>query len=176
LGKTTGPKKRLGIYGFGAAAHILTQLAVHEGKEVYAFTRPGDKEGQKFARDLGAVWAGSSTEPSPKLLDAAILFAPVGALVPKSLRDLKKGGRCICSGIHMSDIPSFPYKDLWEEKSIQSVANLTRGDARAFFEAASPCPLRTHVSAYPLEKANDALDALKEGRFQGAAVLTIWKS
>ncbi len=169
--RMAGPGKRLGIYGFGAAAHILSQLATFEEKEVYAFTREGDTKGQKFARELGAVWAGSSTQMPPELLDAAILFAPVGALVPKSLKALKKGGRCICGGIHMSDIPSFPYKDLWEEKNIQSVANLTRSDARDFFKAASKCSLHTQVTTYPLEKANEALDDLRAGRFQGAAVL-----
>jgi propanol-preferring alcohol dehydrogenase len=166
-------EKKLGIYGFGAAAHILTQLARYQGKQVYAFTRPGDAEGQHFARKLGAVWAGSSEEDPPEKLDAAILFAPAGELAPRSLRVLKKGGRCICGGIHMSDIPSFPYRDLWEEKSIHSVANLTREDGRAFLQAIAGCPLHTHITTYPLEQANEALDALKHGAFQGAAVLSI---
>lgn len=174
--RKASPKKTLGIYGFGAAAHILTQLAVYEGKDVYAFTREGDEKGQKFAKELGAVWAGSSLSSPPILLDTAILFAPVGQLVPASLKVLKKGGRCICGGIHMSDIPSFPYRYLWGEKSIQSVANLTRKDAKEFFALISKYPIRTRVTIYPLEKADQALEDLREGKFQGAAVLKIRKN
>lgn len=166
-------EKTLGLYGFGAAAHLLTQLAVHEGKQVFAFTRPGDAEGQAFARKLGACWAGDSDTAPPVLMDAAILFAPVGALVPRALKALKKGGRCVCGGIHMSDIPSFPYRDLWGEKEIVSIANLTRQDAKDFFHAISQVPLQTEISIYPLEEANRALQDLKEGKIQGAAVLTI---
>jgi alcohol dehydrogenase, propanol-preferring len=166
-------QKTLGLYGFGAAAHLLTQLAIHEGKKVYAFTRAGDKKGQEFARQLGAIWAGDSTTSSPIPLDAAIIFAPIGALVPVVLKALKKGGRCICGGIHMSDIPSFPYHDLWGERSIESVANLTRSDAKDFFELISKFPIRPIVKVYPLEQANQALEDLKQGKFQGAAVLRV---
>lgn len=171
--RMASPQKKLGIYGFGAAAHILTQLAVFEGKEVYAFTRESDKKTQAFAKDLGAIWAGSSSELPPSLLDAAILFAPVGSLVPQALKVLKKGGRCICGGIHMSDIPSFPYEDLWGEKRIESIANLTRKDAKDFFAVISRFPIKTRVTVYPLEKANEALDDLKAGKFEGAAVLQL---
>ncbi len=170
--RKASPERTLGIYGFGAAAHILTQLAIFEGKEVYAFTRNEDTKGQQFARELGAVWAGDSDSAPPQLLDAVIIFAPVGQLVPISLKVLKKGGRCICGGIHMSNIPSFPYRDLWGEKSIHSVANLTHKDAKEFFELITQIPLHTTVTIYPLERANDALEDLKEGRFHGAAVLT----
>ena len=169
--RKAAPQKTLGLYGFGAAAHILTQVAIHEGKEVYAFTKENDIEGQKFAKKLGAIWAGDSTDLPPVLLDAAIIFAPVGTLVPLALKSLKKGGRCVCGGIHMSDIPSFPYKDLWGEKSLESVANLTRKDAEEFFNLISHFPIQTEVSVYPLEKANMALRDLKEGKFHGAAVL-----
>jgi alcohol dehydrogenase, propanol-preferring len=171
--RKAAPKKTLGLYGFGASAHLLTQLAILEGKEVYAFTREGDKKGQEFARQLGAVWAGDSNASPPTLLDAAIIFAPVGNLVPVALKALKKGGRCICGGIHMSDIPSFPYRDLWGERSIQSVANLTRKDSRDFFELISKYPIRTKVTVYPLEKADQALEDLRNGKFQGAAVLEV---
>jgi len=171
--RKASPKKTLGIYGFGAAAHIMTQLAVCEGKDVYAFTRDGDKKGQEFARKVGAVWAGDSSAIPPTPLDAAILFAPVGSLVPQSLKVLKKGGRCICGGIHMSDIPSFPYKDLWEEKSIQSVANLTREDSKEFFAAISHCRIQTEITVYPLEKADQALEDLRNGKFHGAAVIQV---
>lgn len=171
--RKAAPQKTLGLYGFGAAAHLLTQLAIHEGKKVYAFTRAGDKKGQEFARQLGAVWAGDSTASSPIPLDAAIIFAPIGALVPVVLKALKKGGRCICGGIHMSDIPSFPYHDLWGERSIESVANLTRSDAKDFFELISKFPIRPIVKVYPLEQANQALEDLKQGKFQGAAVLRV---
>ena len=167
------PQKKLGIYGFGAAAHILTQLAVFEGKQVYAFTRDGDKITQTFAKDLGAIWSGGSSEIPSCLLDAVIIFAPVGSLVPQALKTLKKGGSCICGGIHMSDIPSFPYENLWGEKKIESVANLTREDAKDFFAAISRFPIKTQVTVYPLEKANEALDDLKSGKFQGAAVLKL---
>lgn len=171
--KKAAPEKTLGIYGFGAAAHIITQLALHEGKQVYAFTRPGDIKTQDFARKLGAIWAGDSTALPSNLLDACILFAPLGSLVPQSLKALKRGGRCICGGIHMSDIPAFPYSDLWGEKSIQSVANLTRQDAKEFFAALAKTPIQTEVKVYPLEKAGEALANLKQGKFQGAAVLQI---
>jgi propanol-preferring alcohol dehydrogenase len=166
-------KKTLGIYGFGAAAHILTQLANSEGKQVYAFTREKDKAGQEFAMKLGATWAGSSKSPPPVLLDAAIIFAPIGELVPLALKALKKGGRCVCGGIHMSDIPSFPYRDLWGEKSIHSVANLTRKDAQEFFATLSKHSIYPKVTTYHLEQANQALEDLKHGKFQGAAVLKI---
>jgi propanol-preferring alcohol dehydrogenase len=171
--KMANPKKTLGIYGFGAAAHLITQLAVFEGKEVYAFTQPGDDKKQAFAKKLGAAWAGDSTASPPTLLDAVIIFAPVGRLVPEALKHLKKGGVCICGGIYMSDIPSFPYKDLWEEKSIRSVANLTREDAHEFFAAISKFPIQTSIRLYPLEEANQALDDLKAGKFEGAAVLKV---
>ena len=171
--KMANPKKTLGIYGFGAAAHLIAQLAVFQGKEVYAFTQRGDDKKQAFAKKLGAVWAGDSTAPPPILMDAAIIFAPVGSLVPEALKHLKKGGVCVCGGIYMSDIPTFAYKDLWGEKSIRSVTNLTREDAREFFAAVSKFPIQTHIHLYPLEKANQALDDLKAGAFEGAAVLMI---
>ncbi len=171
--RKAGDARRLGIYGFGAAAHIVAQVARHEGREVYAFTRPGDIEAETFARDLGAVWAGPSDAPAPEELDAAILFAPVGALVPASLRALAPGGRVVCAGIHMSDIPSFPYDILWREREIVSVANLTRRDGEEFLALAPKVPVRTHVQPYPLAQANRALEDLRAGRVQGAAVLTI---
>jgi len=171
--RMAGEGKRLGLYGFGAAAHILIQLARYEGRTVYAFTRDGDNEGQKFALELGAVWAGGSTTAPPELLDAAIIFAPVGELVPAALRAVDRGGRVVCAGIHMSDIPSFPYSILWEERSIQSVANLTRRDGEEFMALAPKVPIRTEVHPYPLEKANDALDDLRAGRFNGAAVIVV---
>lgn len=170
--RMANPKKTLGMYGFGAAAHILTQIATFQGKEVYVFTRDEEKK-QKFAKKLGAVWVGDSKTLPSTLLDAMIVFAPVGNLVPEALKGLKKGGRCICGGIHMSDIPSFAYKDLWGEKSIQSVTNLTRKDAQDFFAAISHFPIKTEVTVYPLEQANAALDDLREGTFEGAAVLKI---
>lgn len=168
-----GAGQRLGLYGFGAAAHIITQIARKQGRSVYAFTRAGDTAAQAFALSLGAAWAGSSDDMPPVHLDAAILFAPVGALVPQALRAVKKGGRVVCGGIHMSDIPSFPYRWLWEEREVVSVANLTRGDARTFFadEACSSVHTFTHV--YPLEQANQALQDLREGRLSGAAVLRV---
>jgi propanol-preferring alcohol dehydrogenase len=163
--------RNLGIYGFGAAAHILAQIARTQGHRVFAFTRGGDKAAQDFARSLGAVWAGRSEEAPPELLDAAIIFAPVGALVPLALRAVKKGGRVVCGGIHMSDIPSFPYDILWEERQILSVANLTRADAREFLGFAPKAGIKTEVTRYPLADANRALADLREGHLQGAAVL-----
>ena len=166
-----GDAKRLGLYGFGAAAHIVAQVARWQGREVYAFTRLGDARGQGFARALGAVWAGPSSEPAPVPLDAAILFAPVGALVPSALRAVRKGGRVICGGIHMSDIPEFPYRLLWEERELVSVANLTRADARAFFGIVPKAGIRTTTTVYRLADANRALADLRAGAFEGAAVL-----
>jgi propanol-preferring alcohol dehydrogenase len=171
--KKAAPQKTLGIYGFGAAAHIMTQIANQKGIQVYAFTRDGDAKTQDFAKKMGAVWAGGASDSPPELLDAAILFAPAGEHVPLALKSLKKGGRCICGGIHMSDIPSFPYEDLWNEKRIESVANLTREDAREFFELLSKNEIRTEVTAYPLQEANSALKDLKNGSIKGAAVLTM---
>ncbi|MGZ8254028.1 MAG: zinc-dependent alcohol dehydrogenase family protein, partial [Burkholderiaceae bacterium] len=161
----------IGLYGFGAAAHLVAQVARHEGRRVHAFTRPGDIEAQAFARGLGVAWAGGSDERAPRPLDAAIIFAPVGALVPQALNAVKKGGRVVCGGIHMSDIPSFPYRTLWEERELRSVANLTRADAVAFLALAAQVPLHTTVTPYRLEAANEALDDLRCGRLQGAAVL-----
>jgi propanol-preferring alcohol dehydrogenase len=169
--RMAGEARRLGIYGFGGAAHILAQLAAQQGREVFAFTKPGDAEGQAFARELGAVWAGSSGELPPVPLDGAILFAPVGALVPAALRAVRKGGIVVCGGIHMSDIPAFPYELLWGERSVKSVANLTRRDGLEFFAALRQCRVHTAVHAYALERANEALEDLRHGRFQGAAVL-----
>jgi propanol-preferring alcohol dehydrogenase len=163
--------KNIGIYGFGAAAHILTQVARAEGRQVFAFTRPDDEAGQHFALACGAHWAGGSDDASPELLDAAIVFAPAGALVVSALRNLRKGGRVICGGIHMSDIPSFPYALLWGERRIESVANLTRLDGERFMKLAERLPLRTHVRPYPLEQANMALTDLRSGNLEGAAVL-----
>jgi propanol-preferring alcohol dehydrogenase len=163
--------RRIGIYGFGAAAHIVAQIAVYEGRSVFAFTRGGDEAAQNFARSLGAVWAGSSEEKPPEQLDAALIFAPVGALVPTALRALRPGGRVVCAGIHMSPIPSFPYDILWQEREIVSVANLTRTDGEAFMTLAPRVPVRTHVVRYPLIRANEALEDLRHGRLQGAAVL-----
>ncbi|MGM1053237.1 MAG: zinc-dependent alcohol dehydrogenase family protein [Pseudomonadota bacterium] len=162
---------RLGIYGFGAAAHILIQLALARGQRVYAFTRPGDAEAQAFAHRLGAIWAGGSDETPPETLDAALLFAPVGELIPIALSHVRPGGVVVSGGIHMSDIPSFPYRLLWEERSVKSVANLTRRDGEAFLALAPEVPIRTETRAYPLEQANQALDDLREGRLSGAAVL-----
>ena len=169
--RMTGDAQRLGFYGFGAAAHILIQIAVWQGREVYAFTRPGDVAAQDFARELGAVWAGGSNERPDVPLDAAIIFAPVGALVPRALKALRKGGRVVCAGIHMSDIPSFPYADLWNERQVMSVANLTRQDGDEFFPLAQKANVHTRTTPYPLEKANEALDDLKAGCLKGAAVL-----
>lgn len=161
----------LGLYGFGAAAHIITQVARHQARKVFAFTRPGDAAAQALARGLGCAWVGGSDETPPEQLDAAIIFAPVGALVPQALRAVRKGGRVVCGGIHMSDIPAFPYRDLWGEREIVSVANLTRADARNFFAVAERVPLQVHTKTYPLEQANTALADLRDGRLQGAAVL-----
>ena len=166
-----GQVRRIGLYGFGAAAHIIAQVAVHDGKEVYAFTREGDDKGQRFARELGAVWAGPSGSDPGVTLDAAILFAPVGSLVPAALKAVGPGGAVICAGIHMSDIPSFPYRLLWEERTLRSVANLTRQDALEFLELAPGVPVKTRVTCYDLADANQALDDLRHGRFEGAAVL-----
>jgi alcohol dehydrogenase, propanol-preferring len=169
--RMAGEGEALGLYGFGAAAHILAQVAVWQGRRVYAFTRRGDAAAQDFARSLGAIWAGGSDEMPPEPLDAAIIFAPAGALVPAALKAVKKGGRVVCGGIHMSDIPSFPYALLWEERRVVSVANLTREDAREFLAIAPQAGVRTEVTRYPLERANEALADLREGRMHGAAVL-----
>lgn len=169
--RAAGSGHRLGLYGFGAAAHLITQIALHEGREIAAFTRPGDEAAGAFARSLGVQWAGSSSEPPPWPLDAAILFAPVGALVPVALRAVKKGGRVVCAGIHMSPIPEFPYAWLWGERQIVSVANLTRADGIEFMALAARLPLRVEVTLYALEQAQSALDDLRAGRLHGAAVL-----
>ncbi|MFG1398140.1 zinc-dependent alcohol dehydrogenase family protein [Roseixanthobacter pseudopolyaromaticivorans] len=166
-----GEGRRVGLYGFGAAAHILAQVCRWQGREVYAFTRAGDTAAQAMALSLGARWAGSSDETPPEPLDAAILFAPVGALVPNALRAVRKGGRVVCGGIHMSDIPQFPYSILWEERQVLSVANLTRADAHEFLALAPKAGVKTTTTVYPLERANEALADLRAGRFQGAAVL-----
>lgn len=163
--------KHLGLYGFGAAAHILIQVACHKGQSVYAFTRQGDSDAQQFAKNLGAVWAGDSTQTPPQLLDGVIIFAPEGALVTQALKAVRKGGKVICAGIHMSDIPSFPYKLLWGERSIESIANLTRQDALEFLPLAASIPVKTEVRAYSLSEANRALEDLRYGRFTGAAVV-----
>ena len=168
-----GDGKRLGIYGFGAAAHIITQVARYQNREIYGFTRPGDREAQKFAETLGAVWAGGSNELPPVKLDAAIIFAPVGELVPQALLAVGKGGIVVCGGIHMSDVPSFPYAILWEERSLCSVANLTRQDGEEFFALAPRVPVRTEVQTFALEEANETLARLRSGKIQGAAVLTV---
>ncbi len=166
-----GPARRLGLYGFGAAAHIVAQVARQQGRRVFAFTRPGDTAAEAFARRHGAHWAGPSDALPPEPLDAAIIFAPVGELVPLALRAVGKGGTVVCGGIHMSDIPSFPYRDLWEERTLCSVANLTRRDGEDFFKLARKLPIRTETLPFPLEAANDALARLRDGRLQGAAVL-----
>jgi len=168
-----GSARRLGFYGFGAAAHILIQVARHHGREVYAFTRRGDSRSQRFASELGAVWAVPSDMPAPVPLDAAIIFAPAGELLPLALRSVDKGGVVVCAGIHMSDIPSFPYADLWEERIVRSVANLTRCDGEEFLALAPQVPIETDTHPYPLEKANEALDDLRAGRFDGAAVILV---
>ena len=167
----TGAARRLGLYGFGAAAHIVAQVAQHQGRDVFALVRPGDEEAARFARELGATWAGDSDARPPVELDAAILFAPVGALVPRALEAVARGGVVVCGGIHMSDIPSFPYRLLWGERVLRSVANLTRRDGEAFLALAPQVPVRTDVRTYPLTEANAALDDLRHGRIQGAAVL-----
>jgi propanol-preferring alcohol dehydrogenase len=169
--RLAGDPARLGLYGFGSAAHMICQLAVYEGRRVYAFTRPGDERGQAFARSLGAVWAGGSDERPPEELDAALVFAPAGPLVPAALKVLCPGGTVVCAGIHMTDIPSFPYEDLWHERTIRSVANLTREDGREFLSLAVKVPIRTSVTTYPLERAEEALGDLREARFEGTAVI-----
>jgi propanol-preferring alcohol dehydrogenase len=166
-----GPAQRLGIYGFGAAAHIIAQVARHQGRDLFAFTRPGDHKTQQFALELGAAWAGGSDQPSPWPLDAALIFAPVGALVPLALKALAPGGTVVCAGIHMSDIPAFPYSILWQERRIVSVANLTRQDGDEFMALAAQVPIQTRTETWPLSRANEALAALREGRLQGAAVV-----
>jgi propanol-preferring alcohol dehydrogenase len=168
----TGDAKRVGIYGFGAAAHIVAQVAIHQGRGVYAFTRAGDGAAQSFAKELGAVWTGSSNERPPEELDAAIIFAPAGALVPAALAAVRKGGTVVCGGIHMTDIPSFPYELLWGERSVVSIANLTRHDAAEFMQIAPQVPVRTTTQPFALEQANEALAQLRSGRLHGAAVLT----
>jgi propanol-preferring alcohol dehydrogenase len=169
--RRTGDAHRLGIYGFGNAAHLIAQIALYQGREVFAFTRPGDKAGQESARKLGTTWAGGSDEMPPEKLDAAIIFASVGELVPVALRALAKGGIVVCGGIHMSDIPSFPYADLWGERVICSVANLTRRDGEDFFEIAPRVPVRAEIETFPLEEANSALDRFRAGKLKGTAVL-----
>jgi propanol-preferring alcohol dehydrogenase len=168
-----GDARSVALYGFGAAAHIVAQVAVHQGRTVYAFTKPGDVAGQDFARSLGAAWAGGSDEAPPEPVEAALIFAPVGALVPTSLRHTRPGGTVVCAGIHMSEIPAFPYEWLWRERTIRSVANLTRADGLAFMALAPKVPMRTHTSAYPLAEANRALDDVRAGRVEGAAVLVM---
>jgi propanol-preferring alcohol dehydrogenase len=169
----TGDARRLGIYGFGAAAHIITQVARYQGREVYAFTRRGDTAGQQFAQSLGVTWAGASEDRPPQPLDAAIIFAPAGELVPLALKATVKGGKVVCGGIHMSDIPSFPYELLWEERSVCSVANLTRRDGEEFFAVAPRVPVETAVQTFPLSEANEALSRLRSGKIKGAAVLVV---
>jgi propanol-preferring alcohol dehydrogenase len=169
--KLAGAGERLGFYGFGASAHILAQVATRQGREVFAFTRDGDTAGQDFARSLGCAWAGGSSEAPPRELDAAIIFAPAGPLVPLALTHVRKGGTVVCAGIHMSDIPAFPYENLWGERVLRSVANLTRADGREFMEIVAQIPVKTSTTAYPLAKANEALDALRSGKLEGAAVL-----
>lgn len=164
---------RIGFYGFGASAHILTQLAVNQGKEIYVFVKKGDVKGEEFARSLGAVWTGNSEEMAPILLDAVIIFAPDGSLIPLALKNIRKGGTVVSAGIHMSDIPSFPYEILWGERHICSVANLTRKDGEEFLKIAPQIPIKTKVTVYPLEKANEALEDLRMGRFSGAAVIKV---
>jgi propanol-preferring alcohol dehydrogenase len=169
--KKAGDAQHLGIYGFGAAAHIIAQVARHDGRDVYAFTRPGDTQAQDFAREQGAAWAGGSDEPPPHALDAAIIFAPIGALVPAALGAVRKGGTVVCGGIHMSEIPAFPYELLWGERTLTSVANLTRADGAEFMALAARIPLRTEVEVHPLAEANQALHRLRTGALRGAAVL-----
>jgi propanol-preferring alcohol dehydrogenase len=171
--RKTGDARRLGIYGFGNAAHLIAQIAIYEGRELFVFTRPGDKAIQQAAKELGAVWVGGSDEMPPEKLDAAIIFASVGPLVPAALGALAKGGVVVCGGIHMTDIPSFPYVDLWEERVITSVANLTRRDGEEFFKIAPRVPIRSHTETFPLDEANTALDLFRAGKLSAAAVLTI---
>ena len=174
--RLAGDAERLGLYGFGSSAHLIAQVARWQGRRVFAFTRPGDLETQTFARELGAEWAGGSDERPPEELDAAILFAPAGELVPAALRALAKGGVVVCAGIHMSDIPSFPYELLWEERSVRSVANLTRADGREFLELAPRVPVRTEVDVVPLAQANEALERLRRGEVRGSLVLQVASS
>jgi alcohol dehydrogenase, propanol-preferring len=169
--RLAGDGSPLGLYGFGSAAHMICQVAVHQGRTVFAFTSPGDEDTQKFARGLGAAWAGGSDETPPEPLEASLIFAPVGPLVPAALRATAPGGTVVCAGIHMSDIPSFPYELLWQERVLRSVANLTRDDGHDFLDVAPRVPVRTEVTRYPLERANDALEDLRAGRFRGAAVV-----
>ncbi len=169
--KLAGNGERLGFYGFGAAAHILTQVAVWQNRKVFAFTRDSDNATQDFARSLGCIWAGGSSETPPAELDAAIIFAPVGALVPAALKQVRKGGRVVCAGLHMSEIPAFPYDILWGERAVLSVANLTRADGHEFMEIAAKVPVKTRTTVFTLERANEALDALRSGKLEGAAVL-----
>ena len=171
--RMTGDAERLGLYGFGAAAHIVIQVARHQGRQVFAFTRDGDTEAQSFAREMGALWASDSSHPPPEELDAAIIFAPIGALVPTALRAVAKGGVVVCGGIHMSEIPSFPYEILWGERVVRSVANLTRRDGEEFLSLAPEVPVRTRVSPFPLAEVDKALVSLREGRLSGAAVIVI---
>jgi alcohol dehydrogenase, propanol-preferring len=171
--RMAGDAERLGLYGFGAAAHIVCQVALHQGRRVFAFTRADDRAAQDFARELGAEWSGDALGPGPEELDAAIIFAPAGELVPAALRAVAPGGTVVCAGIHMSDIPSFPYADLWGERTLRSVANLTRRDGEEFLALAPRVPVRTTATAYPLERAGAALDDLRAGRVQGAAVVTV---
>jgi propanol-preferring alcohol dehydrogenase len=173
--RKTGDARRLGIYGFGNAAHLIAQIAIYGGRELFAFTRPGDKATQQEAKELGAVWAGGSDEMPSNKLDAAIVFASIGPLVPAALRTLAKGGIVVCGGIHMTDIPPFPYADLWEERVITSVANLTRRDGEEFFEIVPRVPVRTHTETFALEEANTALDLFRAGKLSATAVLTIAK-
>lgn len=171
--RMAGDARRLGLYGFGAAAHIVAQIAVHEGREIYAFTRPGDQAAQTFATELGAIWAGDADASPPDELDAAIIYAPVGELVPAALRAVARGGTVVCAGIHMSDIPSFPYSILWGERRIQSVANLTRRDGEEFMALTARVPIHTSIEVHPLAKANEALGRLRDGELKGAAVLVM---
>ena len=169
--KMAGPGRKLGIYGFGSAAHLITQLAVHQGRDVYAFSRPGDNSAVRLAESCGVCWAGGSDQPAPVALDAGIIFAPVGALVPKALKDLRKGGTVVCGGIHMSDIPSFPYADLWGERAIRSVANMTRADGHEFLALAKDAHIEPRIEKWPLREANTALARLRNGEVSGTAVL-----
>ena len=169
--RKAGEGRRIGLYGFGAAAHIISQICIWQGREVYAFTRPNDVQAKRFAENLGVTWAGGSDQTVSGSLDAAIIFAPVGDLVPTALRAVRKGGRVVCGGIHMSDLPSMPYSILWEERELVSVANLTRLDAETFFPVARQAGVKTHTKAYPLDQANKALDDLRSGNLSGAAVL-----
>jgi propanol-preferring alcohol dehydrogenase len=171
--RLAGDAERVGLYGFGAAAHIVAQVARRQGRRVLAFTRPGDAEGQAFARELGAEWAGGTDEPAPEKLDAALIFAPAGELVPAALRAVAKGGTVVCAGIHMTDVPAFPYELLWGERAVRSVANLTRRDGEEFLAAAPKVPVRTEVETFALEDANEALARLRAGRIRGAAVLDV---